>query len=447
MNPARMTANERETLRAQLRSTLSGQEESLGVWPGEKFTKPTRVGQLRRRGPTRPLDPTRTLTLVENDDGVLLWQVGSMIPPSTAERTGPRRRLFRASTTEIEGDYVDHLVVEPIEPSMVGQALLNLDNWLNPAHGLREWKNGALGATPAIPEKKGKILLIVHGTFSKGQAIFSQLNDPANAKGRQLLGRADKIYNQILAFEHPTVSVSPMLNAVDLARAFAGSEAAIDVVAHSRGGLVTRWWLEAFDHAGQFRRAILVGSPLGGTSLVSPPHLRHLLSWFSNFNRYLAQGAGLAGNMIPFLKVISALAQFTSLVTSLAAKTPLVDAAIAMIPGLASMSRVANNFELDRLQGSQDSRLAYHAIKCQFQPRDPGWKVWKYFVDSPVERAVNALFPNENDWVVITVSMTERLKLPAGRVHDFGATSDVHHTSYFLHPKTAEKIGEWLKIS
>ena len=155
------------------------------------------------------------------------------------------------------------------------------------------------------------------------------------------------------------------------------------------------------------------------------------MSWFSNFNRFLAKGSALASNMILFLHVITALAQFTAFVTSLAAKTPLVDAAVAMIPGLASMFRINNNFELDRLRAVQDARIEYYAVKCQFQPEDPGWKVWRYFVDSSVERAVCALFPNENDWVVNTVSMTERLQLPQARAKDLGARSDSHHTSYF----------------
>ena len=49
----------------------------------------------------------------------------------------------------------------------------------------------------------------------------------------------------------------------------------LDVIAHSRGGLVTRWALEGFGigGAGPFR-AVMVGAPIGGTSLASPPQLR-----------------------------------------------------------------------------------------------------------------------------------------------------------------------------
>src|SRR5208283_5185534 len=126
------------------------------------------------------------------------------------------------------------------------------------------------------------------------------------------LGRAAKHYDQILAFDHPTLSVSPMLNALDLARRLDGSKADIDVVCHSRGGLVTRWWLEAFDRPIGKRRAVLVGAPLEGTNLAAPPRLRYVLSWFSNLNRVV----GAAASMIPFLTVASCLARLTAIVTN-----------------------------------------------------------------------------------------------------------------------------------
>ena len=68
-------------------------------------------------------------------------------------------------------------------------------------------------------------------------------------RGLRFLNRAvrgGKKYDRVLFFEHPTLSVSPVINALELGRALAGSSGQIDVIAHSRGGLVVRWWLEAF---------------------------------------------------------------------------------------------------------------------------------------------------------------------------------------------------------
>ena len=57
-------------------------------------------------------------------------------------------------------------------------------------------------------------------------------------EGTAFLRDAGKSYDQVLAFDHPTLSVSPVLNGLDLARRFAGTKAKVDVIAHGRGGLV-----------------------------------------------------------------------------------------------------------------------------------------------------------------------------------------------------------------
>jgi hypothetical protein len=238
---------------------------------------------------------------------------------------------------------------------------------------------------------------------------------------------------------------------MDIARRFNDTDADIDVICHSRGGLVTRWWLEAFDRGPGKRRAVLVGAPLDGTSLASPPNIRNVLSWFSNINKIV----GTAASTIPFLTVVSCLARLTSAVTSVAAKTPVVDAAMAMVPGLAAMSRIGNNFELDRLNMVRDTRPEYYVIKSHFEPKDPGWRFWEYFVDKPLLRAAHSVFPGETDLVVDSVSMTvlesavqaggrKIGNLTADRVFDFGATDTIYHTNYFLQPKTSERIGTWL---
>jgi hypothetical protein len=439
-------AEERRRLREELRKSI---EPMKGIYPVDRYEGEVKIGRLRRRGAKPFDDPTRSLTLLEDDDGVLFWEEGAVL----ARPVGGLRRGLRG--TARSGEVVEHVIVEPLDPSQIGTTLTGFDRMLTPNPGLREFVGGKLKPPdPGLkPVKKGKILLIVHGTFSEAQAIFNQLADINNKEGNALLGRAGNQYQQILAFDHPTLAVSPILNAMDLARHFRDTEADVDVICHSRGGLVTRWWLEAFDRPVGKRRAILVGAPLDGTSLASPPHLRDLLSWFSNVNKFI----GTVSSIIPFMTVVSCLARLTSTVTSVVAKTPIVDAAMAMVPGLAAMSRIGNNFELARLNTVRDTPLEYFAIKSHFQPSDPGWRFWEHFVDKPLLRAAHSLFPGETDLVVDTVSMTvlessqtadqrTTTDLPLVRVYDFGATDTVFHTNYFSQPKTCEKIGEWLQI-
>jgi hypothetical protein len=171
------------------------------------------------------------------------------------------------------------------------------------------------------------------------------------------------------------------------------------------------------------------------------------LSWFSNLNRVIAHGAGMASSLIPFLTVVACLARFTGMVSSLAAETPIVDAAVAMIPGLASMSRTSNNCELKRLNDGKKTSMDYFVVESHFQPEDPGWKFWEYFVD-PLKRASMFIFPAENDLVVDTEAMS---KFCGGvfpkESYDFGATSTVFHTNYFSQPETSKRIAAWLEIA
>jgi pimeloyl-ACP methyl ester carboxylesterase len=312
---------------------------------------------------------------------------------------------------------------------MVSSFLRDLDTTWNPSHGLKIWKAGHLKPIlPAEVEKTGKLLLIVHGTFSNADAILTPLKDGG------FLKRAVNHYQQILAFDHPSVSVSPVLNAIDLARQLEGTAAEIHVIAHSRGGLVSRWWLEALDRGKGARKAVLVGSPLNGTSLATPRSIRSLMSWMSNLSRVIGEVSGAGGSMIPFLTVIAGLARIAATVTNLASKVPAVDAAIAMVPGLAAMSR--ENFELARLNVQMKALPAYFAVTSDFQPPAVGWEFWKAFQGASI-RAVNALvdplFDQANDLVVDTGSMDH---LWTGGLikdkFDFGGTNSlVYHTNYF----------------
>ncbi len=440
---------ERERMREALRQSLKPLD---GIYPVDRYEGVVKIGKLRRRGARPGDDPTRSLTLIEDENGVLLWEDGAVL----ARPVAGLRRGYRGAAPGPTGEVVEHVIVEPLDPSKVGSTLACLDQRLTPHPGLRQFIGGKLQlpGNGLKPVNGGRILLIVHGTFSEGQAILDQLTDSRNKDGQSLLASAAKKYDQILVFDHPTMAVSPMLNALDLARRFADTKADIDVICHSRGGLVTRWWLEAFDHPIGKRRAILVGAPLAGTNLASPPRLRHLLSWFSNLNQVI----GMAGSLVPFLPVVSCLARLTATVTNVLAQTPLVDAAVAMVPGLAAMSRIDNNFELDRLNTKRSSRPEYYVVKSHFQPRDPGWKFWEYFVDQPLQRAARHIFPGENDLVVDTESMTvvESVSQQAGArkisdiapacVHDFGATNTVYHTNYFRDAVTCKKIQQWLQL-
>jgi hypothetical protein len=432
----------RDQFRKSLRDALSELDGSK-AWPADQCSnKEIKIGHLRRRGIVRIPDKTRTLTLIEDEDGVLFWEDGAVLPMAA---TGQKRGIPRSAR---RGNVVDQLIIEPPEPNQIGEALEWVDGKLTKNQGFREWNGSALNQPRAnsTPDKRvPRILVVIHGTFSECDAIFKQLSAPDNVAGRNFLASAYSHYDQILAFDHPTLSVSPMLNALKIARRFNDCKADIDIICHSRGGLVTRWWLEAFDRGSGRRRAVLVGSPLAGTSLASPRRLRHVLSWFSNISRALGGGAAAVSSLIPFMTVVACLARFTAMVTSIGSNAPVLDAAISMIPGLSAMSLTSNNRELSELNAGKRTKTDYFVVKSHFLPDSVGWKFWECFTDP--KRAATLLFPGETDLVVDSDCMNTFCNgVSPQSIYDFGGTSTVFHTNYFSHRETCENIAKWLKI-
>ena len=157
-----------------------------------------------------------------------------------------------------EGSLVLTREFPTLAPNKIVAAVGTIDRRLNKAidaslrSRLRQLRRTPAGAfelqtDDVVGPFTGRTLLFVHGTFVGADSMLAELAAPGG-RGLELLGRVTqgKKYDRVLFFDHPTLSVSPVINALELGRAMAGSSGQIDVVAHSRGGLVVRWWLEAF---------------------------------------------------------------------------------------------------------------------------------------------------------------------------------------------------------
>ncbi len=377
-----------------------------------------------------------TMTIVEQD-GVLFIEegaVGGTMPGK--RRRGPRE-------IGLTGDVLQTTPLSTLKSNQIGSALTSLDERLTPNQGLRELKNGKLVPTNSV-RKTGKIFLIVHGTFSNSDNILKQIPDADN--GSNFLNWLNNKYDQVLAFDHPTLGLSPLLNAYQLHNHLKDTKASIDTVCHSRGGLVTRWWLEGLDISKMDkRRTIFVAAPLNGTGLAAPPNIKNSLSLLLNYGRVLQAGSS-AASAIPFMAVVSGLFRILNGVTSLMAKTPVLDAAVALVPGLSAMSRVSNNFELLQLREHPDLTRNYFAVRSNFEPASHGWKFWKSFRSIPdrfKNSAADLVFDGKNDLVVDTPSMSnfsDQFKFPYKQVLDFKTSATVHHTNYFEQKHTLDFI-------
>ncbi|HKZ72858.1 MAG TPA: CHAT domain-containing protein [Steroidobacteraceae bacterium] len=88
---------------------------------------------------------------------------------------------------------------------------------------------------PARAADDRPYLVLLHGTLSSTWGSFGELW--SNERRRELATLQDVYGDRILGFEHQTMAVSPIRNAIDLAEALPQS-ATIHVISHSRGGLV-----------------------------------------------------------------------------------------------------------------------------------------------------------------------------------------------------------------
>lgn len=418
-------------------------------------TMPKEVGIARRRrrrqrmaGKESPFGGDNPMALFEHH-GVLQWE-------DLIEAARPSGRGRGAeSPASADGHLVSQFNFQALAPNKIVDYLKTADDALTKKQGLFELvqnqQTGKAEWAPlagAVPNKK--TLLIVHGTFSSIDNSLDEFQDPANPAGQAYLKNAARRYKQILGFGHPTLSVSPFLNAVLLQRAFAGVTADVDVVAHSRGGLVVRWWLDALGGgmAGK-RRAVLVGSPMSGTGLASPANIRATMNLLTNFAKGLEMVANLSSMAIPFMKVVGVLGSVMKTVTGAIANTPLADAAIVLVPGLASQSRVGNNFELVSLREATTAKqTSYYTITSNFEPTDPGWAFWQRFRKGNLaDAAADLIFDGDNDLVVDTDSMNQFTDLPKQPVvgtFAFGTNPTVHHCNYFRQPQTLAKLDKWL---
>ncbi|MEM6993331.1 MAG: hypothetical protein AAF721_22655 [Myxococcota bacterium] len=330
----------------------------------------------------------------------------------------------------------------------IHEKLAALDTRMTPMQGLSEVAtDGSMTLQgdawhPTAGAKR--VLLIVHGTFSESAKLLSD----ALGRDEAFLDDARARYDRIVAFNYGTLSRSAMANAMVLARRFGGSDAEIDVICHSQGGLVTRWWLEAFEPQLLARtRVAFVGGTLMGTGLAAPPKLKAALDYMTNVGLALKAGMKVATAALPFLApVVGVLGVVRSVVKTIT-KTPVLDAGVAVVPGLAQMSRVGTNAGLDGLSRLRsEAPPGYHAIGASFEPQD--WKFWKNFVQRTARPVANLIFDADNDLVVETAS-TYQLgpgrEIPESRrriIND----GETFHTNYFDRPIVHEQLRAWFEF-
>jgi hypothetical protein len=412
------------------------------------------IQQRRRRGHGASRDAAeqdgRAAVRLLRDDGLLRWVYE---PPARPRGADSGRRSWRAVGLDPR-ETVERIPFRELGENAVTVGLVTLDRRLNPvlgelatpAQGLRRWDGAQWAPLPPgwLAGLTGRVLVLVHGTFSASAMYAKEF--AATPEGQALFERLTEAgaYSAVLAFDHPTLSVAPWLNALALRDALMACTAELDFVGHSRGGLVIAWLLRLAPQLAA-RQALFVGSPLAGTSLAAPDKLRQALDTLASLADALAASAAKAGQVVPGLQPlalgVAGLACVLGRVLQLGSRTPLADVAVGLVPGLLAQGRVSNNLELAQLWPLQDlpPGVDIRAIGGSFKPREvdePVWKVWKritHLKDQAAYYGADLIFDQPNDLVVDSAAM-HRLGdtvLAAPQWEDLGVSASTHHTNYF----------------
>jgi hypothetical protein len=310
--------------------------------------------------------------------------------------------------------------------------------------------------------RAGRILLMVHGTFSSTAGAFSPLC--VTPWGQEFLKAALEHYDLVLGYDHRTLSEDPYSNAADLYECLTTLSVKcpprIDAICHSRGGLVLRSLVEtilpvAAAWPSETGKCVFVAATNGGTLLVEPANWQTLIDIYTN----LAAATSRALTLFP-QTVAAGLVLKETVSTVSALVKALASAAIGAdgVPGLAAMEPDGKFVaEINKSQPGQKGPAdsLYYVVESSFEVHllpsgDPEPKEFpKRLAFLLSDRFMDQLMGEANDLVVNTRSMTA-IDLAAGDFVkdrlDFGKNSAVYHTNYFTRPELAGALVRWLAL-
>ena len=271
---------------------------------------------------------------------------------------------------------------------------------------------------------QGRALLLVHGTFSQAHSAFGGFAPETVAALHQAYG------GRVFAFDHFTLSHDPRENVARLFQSVPEEvRLDVDIVCHSRGGLVSRVLAE---QQGTFSlgskglrvgKVVFVASPNAGTALADRDHMGDLLDTFTNVLNFIPDNpvTDVLGGVVTVAKQLAVGAMGG------------LDGLMAMTPG--------GPFQQTLNRAGDGDGVHYFALGARYTPTDPGLRA---FVTG---RLLNKVFGADNDLVVPTESVYAANgsgRFPIEARHVFEAPDGVSHTSFFQHPAAQRKLLEWL---
>jgi len=311
----------------------------------------------------------------------------------------------------------------------------------------------------SVPKSRpARVLLFVHGTFSSTIGGFNALG--VHPWGKEFLRTAIDHYDLVLGYDHKTLSLDPTENAVDLhARLkdlFGDTPPEIDVVCHSRGGLVSRALFEIVGPASSWRpkvdRVVFVAVPNAGTLLAEPDNWKSLVDLYTNLSMAATRALGLITGSPHFVAIIDGCIKgLSTLVTVLADATVTEQGS----PGLAAMEpRGPYIAELNKTQSGQPTSGStwFFVGTSDFKANGAGGPTSELpprFVQLLLDGFVDQLMKEPNDLVVNVASVGSIDPAVGGFVDDrldYPANRAVYHCNYFSQPEMVGHMASWLQV-
>jgi hypothetical protein len=316
-----------------------------------------------------------------------------------------------------------------------------------------------VGAAKLPKSRPARVLLLVHGTFSNTVGGFAALG--VHPWGKAFLQSAIDTYDLVLGYDHRTLAVDPLENASDLMErlrtALGPHPPTLDIVSHSRGGLVTRSLIELVAPYEDWRpvveHAVFVASTNRGTLLAEPRNWNALLDLYTNTAMAATRALGLLPQTALFGTILGGAIQGVGALVK-----ALVTAGISegAAPGLAAMEPDGPFVtKINQTQPGQPDRehSNYYAVSSDFSAAAPG--------EDPIEmpprlmavledRLMDALMKESNDLIVNVSSMAAIDETTGGFIDDelaFGRNRTVYHSNYFGRPEVAAALARWLGLT
>lgn len=468
--------------------------DTLPLQPATPAPSGAPPGRSRARGPADPAPETVELRLpLQTDEhavvlveqyGVYHWKLpdevtrpqarsrGALAEPEPGVvtfrielRPAPPREQTRGVISDLVHEAARVFVLKFAVHALVGDLMTHLERHIRT--GLvalasadpTSWQPIEPSDVKLPPDRAARILLLVHGTFSSTVGAFGGLG--TYDWGKEFLQAAFTSYDAVLGFDHRTLSVDPLENASELQKLLQSlttpAAPTINVITHSRGGLVTRSLIELLlplepEWKPRIEDVVFVAATNHGTRLAEPDNWHTFVDLYTNIALAGTRALGLIPQAQLFASITGGVIQGVGALVKYLIDELVIDKGA---PGLAAMEPDGDFVtNINRTQPGQPDpqHSSYFAVTSNFESRGTGEgprEMPPAFLMMLADGFVDRLFDTSNDLVVDIGSMGAIDPIVGGFIDgtfDFGSNRLVYHCNYFSQPETSAALSRWLEL-